>query len=225
MFNVIRKDLLLNRRSLLGLALVQAGFLAFLASEAGRSAPVYVTLGGLFFMPLSLGPVLREEKFGALALGCSLPVSRRTVVAARYMFNLGAALAGVVIALGLGTLLPFSRVPIDRLWSADALLAAVTVVTLAMALLLPFVVRFGAAGFTVAMVGLLVLGLVVAPIARLTGAAPALRSAARQAVAVIGAVHAGFGMPGVVAVAGVLLVAALAVSFWLSLRAFERRDL
>jgi len=34
MFNVIRKDLLLNRRSLLGLALVQAGFLAFLASEA-----------------------------------------------------------------------------------------------------------------------------------------------------------------------------------------------
>jgi ABC-type branched-subunit amino acid transport system ATPase component len=177
MLKVIRKDLILNRNALIMNGVIFMGFAAYLGWEPDTPVTVYVWLTTLMFTFLSATVMAREDKYRTTALSCSLPVTRRTIVRARYVMSIGLALAGVAVAFSLGSLLPFSQLPVDELLRARTLLLAVTVVVVALGVLLPFTVRFGMFGVFAFLIGAQVLGVLALVIARLS--APARRPCTR----------------------------------------------
>jgi ABC-type transport system involved in multi-copper enzyme maturation permease subunit len=169
MWTLVRKDLILNRK-ILGLNL--AFYLLLLPGMASldRTAPpqLYAGFAAVVCSIIPLTLVAREDKFRTAALTCSLPVTRDAIVSARYWGGGLAALAGTILILAAGYLLPQTGFA-ARGGVGTALLAAFVVLGLVQATLLPFTIRYGLVGLLLFMVALQVLGIVVFMAAMLLG--------------------------------------------------------
>ncbi len=223
MRELIWRDFVLNRNAILANLLVFTAFLGYAAwDEASPGA--YIFFAAIMFSVVPIMIVTREEKFKAMRLGCSLPVTRRGVVRARYVLSLGFGVAGILLALSLGAAISSSSLDVSTLLGPRELLIALTLVTLIVSLLLPFTLRFGAMGLIIMMVALQVLGSVLLIVAQIT------RSSAdkRVAAAVAGAVRSvavALGEPAfsLLVLGGLALV--VAVSYVVAVHVFERREL
>jgi ABC-type transport system involved in multi-copper enzyme maturation permease subunit len=164
MLTLLRRDLVLNRY-VVGLAypLWSVLWLGGPAMSGGDTMPFGLWSGGVSlacaFLPVMM--LVREDKFKAGALVCSLPVTRDAIVASRYLGGWLVALTGVAVAIA--AMLALSLFGVRPLRPPTPMLPAtvVTVVGLAIALMLPMAIRFGMVGVFGLLIGTQLLGVVV----------------------------------------------------------------
>jgi ABC-type transport system involved in multi-copper enzyme maturation permease subunit len=209
--NALRKDLLLNARHLWGIV---PWFLwvAYAMSEPGAGR---ITAVGAAFVGSLMATTIaaREDKLRTSATLASLPVSRGTLVEARYVaaYVIGAAtyLAVVVMAAAL----PWSVQRAAELVELRTLLLTLTLASTAIAVLMPVVIRFGLLGVMVFLGAFQVLGVAVMVAFEFFGlrAAVGVFSVIERGIL---ALHRGLDQPVVI----VETMAAVALAIWLSLR-------
>ncbi len=164
MLKLLRRDLILNRY-IVGPAylLWSAMWLGGPAMSGGDTMPFGLWSGGVSlacaFLPVMM--LVREDKFKAGALVCSLPVTRDAIVASRYLGGWLVALTGVAVAVA--AMLALSLFGVNPLRPPTPMLPAtvVTVVGLAIALMLPMAIRFGMVGVFALLIAAQLLGVVV----------------------------------------------------------------
>ncbi|MFC1791921.1 ABC-2 transporter permease [Gemmatimonadota bacterium] len=224
MYKVMRMDLILNRTAMLVNATVFGGFFLYMTLRGPTSPMVFMVFASVMvsFMPAMI--VTREDKFKAMALVCSLPVDRRTVVKARYALSLILALLGILSAICLGSWLPGTQLGPELLLRWAPLLAAISVTSLFITLILPFTMRFGALGLMLSLAALQVVGIVLFTVVQLSGSSADNLLAERVVEGILG-LHQRFGPLGF----DLLLLSCLALlwatSYAVSVRVFRHREL
>ncbi len=225
MLKVMLKDLILSRSVIMVNAGIFTVFLAFFATFPPDLPPgLYAAMASLMLAFLPVGMVIREDKFDAMILQCSLPVRRRTVVQARYILSVGMAIVGILVALLLGGLVPYSNFGLFDLLAPAPILAALTLVTLILSFLLPFSLRFGARGLFIFLIGAQVLGVVLLTITMATQSSMDQRIVEAVIRFFVNA-HETLGGPGLAGVLLAILTVLLGLSYLVSLRVFENREL
>jgi len=225
MRRVMKKDLILNRRVILINGLIFAALLAFFATwQADLPPRVYAGFSSLMVSFLPAVMVTREDKFNAMVLGCSLPVRRKTIVRARFVLWLGLALAGVLGAFALGGFLPFSNFRAGDLFAWGPILTALTGVSLLMALLLPFTLRFGMKGVLIFLASTQVLGVILLTVMQVRHSS-ADRALMEKILGGIARLQAFLGPSGFNLLLVAFLVGLLGISYVSSVRVFEGREL
>lgn len=222
---VMQKDLILNKQLIFVNALVFLACLSFFALNSERMPPrVYAGFAAFMMAFLPSVMITREDKFNAMTLGCSLPVSRETIVQARFLLSLAMSLVGIVMAFLFAIVLPGSRYAFGDLFAWGPSLTAITVISLVLAFLFPFTFRYGMKGLFIFLISAQVLGVVLFTLAQVSGSS--------LDKVIVGWIAGGFvrlqdwaGPAGFrVIILGVmlgLLVGAYRVSVWV----FEKRDL
>lgn len=224
MRETIWKDLLFSRRDLLVNLVIITVTLALLSSLDDMSARAVGFFAGLMAAVFPITLVTREDKSNALALSCSLPVTRRTVVRARYVFGIALAVGGVLLALSVAALLPASSLTAAALFGGGPLLLALSLALLFMGLMLPFALRYGAMGLIGLMVALQVVGVVLLVVTQITGS----NADVRLIDGVVGGVRSlreTLGGLGFTALLWAALAVFMAGSYQLAVFVFERREL
>jgi len=219
------RDVLLHGRALVISYGLFAAFQVYAVLRVD-SPRAWLVFASIYASMLTMILFAREDRFGTHSWTCTLPVSRRQLVRARFI---GAWLL-VAAALGFGAILaavlPGSQVRVSDLLEPDTLLLAATAISLALALILPFLIRFGLLGLIVFLLAGQVLGtalLVLNLLVRSGGAG--LRGAIAAVTGAVRAVHAAVP-PGLyeLLVLG-LLVALNWAGYRVSARLFARREL
>ncbi len=225
MLRVIRKDLILNRNVIVINALIFATLLGFFATRATRTpAMLYAGFAAFMMAFLPMVIVTREDKFNAMALGCSLPVSRKTIVRARFAFALGAAFLGITVALLLAGYIPGTSYGAGEMFGEGPLVVAFGGISFVLAVLLPFTLRFGMKGVLIFLVVMQVLGVVLLTVTQITGSTTDKRIV-NAVITFFARTHAALGPAGFDLLLGALLVVLLGLSYVISVRAFEGREL
>jgi hypothetical protein len=225
MRRVIQKDLILSRDVILINGIIFLAFLAFFAAESNRTPPhVYAGFASLMMAFLPAVLVTREDKFDAMALGCSLPVRRKTIVQARYVQSVVLAVTGLLGALVFGALAPFSRFEPGDLFSWRPFLTGVTGVGLVLSIFLPFTFRFGMKGILVFLAGMQVLGVLLFTLVQVTDSSMD-RVIIGKIVSVFIWAHQALGTTGFTLVLLASLALILALSYLISVRVFQNREL
>jgi len=220
--NALRKDLLLNARHLWGIV---PWFLwvayAMTEPDAGRITAVGAAFIGSL-MATTIGA--REDKLRTTATLASLPVSRGTLVEARYLvaYIVGAATYLIVVVMAAG--LPWSVQRAAELCELRTLLLTLTLASAAIAVLMPVVIRFGLLGVLVflGVFQLLGVGLMVAFEFFGSRSSVGVFSAIERGIA---ALHAGLEQPVVILETLAIVGLAIWLSFRLSVFLAKRRDL
>jgi ABC-type transport system involved in multi-copper enzyme maturation permease subunit len=150
------RDALLHGRMLLISYGLFAAFQAYFVTRIDDARPWFV-FAGIYAAMLSITMFAREDKFESTAWTCALPVTRRDVVRARFVAAWLLVAAALVVGTILAAVMPGSQVGLARLLELDTLLVGATAVTVVLALMLPFLIRFGLMGMMI----FLVLGQVV----------------------------------------------------------------
>lgn len=224
MREVMLKDLLFSRRDLAINVFIITVTLGILSSLGDMSARAVAFFAGLMAAVFPVALVTREDKAGAMALSCSLPVTRRTIVRARYVLGVALAVLGVFVALTIAALIPTSSVPASALFSRSPLLLALALALLFMSLMLPLTLRLGAMGLIVLMVVLQVIGVILLTVVQLTGSNADLWLVTLLVDGVTRLRDAlGVGPFQLLLLAG--LGALVLASYALSVRVFQRREL
>jgi hypothetical protein len=224
MREVVWKDLLLNRNVLLTSLLMYAILFGVMAAMPESPLREYTVLTSVVVAFLPVMVVTGEDKARAMALTCSLPVTRRTVVRARFILAVLMGGCGVLFALGLASVLPTSTLPAAALFSLPNLLTGLAVVLLVLSLLLPLTLRFGAKGVILLLVVMQVIGVVLLTVVQVT------RSSAD--VRLLGALVSGIsGLAGRLgpwpfyALVVLLLAVVINLSYRISVWTFAHREL
>jgi ABC-type transport system involved in multi-copper enzyme maturation permease subunit len=194
---LIKKDLILNKKLLLINAILLLACLCYFAAASTQTPPkVFAGFAGLMMAMIPSSLITQEDKFKAMTLGCSLPVSRKAIVEARFLLSLALAVGGLLTAFLFGVLVPFSAYAFADLFSS---------------------------GLLIVLVVMQVWGIVLFTIARLARAAPDLRiiDSVRR---FFSRLHASLGPLGFnLAMVGCLLLLLFA-SYRISLWIFKRRE-
>lgn len=224
MRETIWKDLLLSGRDLLLSAFILALTLALLSGLDDMSARAVAVFAGLMAAVFPVTLVTREDKSKGVALACSLPVTRRTVVRARYVLGVALALAGVFLALAIVALLPTSSLSASVLFAAGPLLLSTSLALLFMGLMLPLTLRLGARGLIALLVGLQIVGVVLFTAMQLTAWNADLHLV-EGLVDAVGSAHEALGGTGFRLALAAALGVFLTASYGLSVFLFEGREL
>lgn len=225
MWHLIRKDTILGWRTL---AINGATALLFppllLLLEEPPPLEMFVGYVTLMCAMLPVGIIAKEDKFAATALTCSLPVTRRSIVTARYWgaWLIGAASIAVVLVLGL--VVPDVR----ALWGEGgrgAVLTAFVLLGLVIAAFVPFTIRFGLAGVLAGLVALQVLGLLLFMTALLTGGIATIEDTVRAMANAVADYRDQVGLLLFTATLIAVIAAVNWASWLLAQRIFRARDL
>ena len=220
--NALRKDLLLNARHLWGI-LPWFLWVAYAMSEPdmGRMTAVGAAFIGAL---MATTMAAREDKLRTSATLASLPVSRRTLVEARYLVAYIVGAATYLIVVLMAAVLPWSVQRAAELVELRTLLLTLTLASLAIALMMPLVTRFGLLGVIVFLGAFQVLGVTVMVAFEFFGSRSAVGifSVIERSIA---ALHRGLNQPVVILETAAVVAAATWLSFRLSVFLAERRDL
>ncbi len=222
--NLLRKDLLLNARIFWGLVPLML-WLGFALREPDLS---FVTMAVIMAFAGTLSACLvgaREDKFKAQALLHSLPVTRTTVVQARYIVALGVGLVCFAVVTLMAITLPWSARSIADVLSLKLILFSLSAIVVTAAVMLPFAIRFGMVGVIVLMGVLQVGGIVTLLWAEYSGRRGVARAVFGTVERGLKAVYMGLDQPafilGTAVVLGLWLWGSMRVSGFLS----EHREL
>ncbi|HPR62957.1 MAG TPA: ABC-2 transporter permease [Thermoanaerobaculia bacterium] len=117
------------------------------------SATLYVSICGLMSTMLPVTCLTREDKFGAGSLIVSLPITRRTIWNHRYAAAWISAGIMMTLALAIGWLNPWARVDLSGALTLPGILLALGSLAAFLALLMPFLVRYGFKGLFFSLIG------------------------------------------------------------------------
>ena len=220
--NALRKDLLLNARHLWGI-LPWFLWVAYAMSEPdmGRMTAVGAAFIGAL---MATTMAAREDKLRTSATLASLPVSRRTLVEARYLVAYIVGAATYLIVVLMAAVLPWSVQRAAELVELRTLLLTLTLASVAIALMMPLVTRFGLLGVIVFLGAFQVLGVTVMVAFEFFGSRSAVGifSVIERSIA---ALHRGLNQPVVILETAAVVALATWLSFRLSVFLAERRDL
>lgn len=224
--NLIHLDLWLGRKVIALNGLLFTFWFAFFLWMGGADVSVgeYIVLTSIMsaFLPVSV--IIREGKFNAAALTCSLPVTRHEIVRARYGLSIGLGSCLIAVAIGVGLLCPWSHLAAAKLLAPRALLLALTMIVLEVALLLPFLLRFGWIGIIALLIALQVLGIVGLTLTRLLGRGSPFGLGMKALASALRSLYASLGDPIFVAVWAAVLILVTVVSCALSTVLYKRRS-
>jgi hypothetical protein len=157
---LLLREWILTRRALLSIVGIYVAFQAYFVCRIS-SPRQYLVIASIYASFLTLTLFLREDRFHATAWSCSMPVTRQDIVRAKF-FAAWIFVAGVlVLALALAGIMPWSAVHIRAIFDPVTLLQAFAAVTIILALMIPFAIRFGMLGVMIFLVGFQMLGAVV----------------------------------------------------------------
>jgi ABC-type transport system involved in multi-copper enzyme maturation permease subunit len=220
--NALRKDLLLNARHLWGI-LPWFFWVAYAMREPGAGR---ITAVGAAFIGALMATTIaaREDKLRTTATLASLPVSRSTLVEARYLvaYVVGAATYLIVVMMAAG--LPWSVQRAAELVEVRTLLLTVTLASAAIALMMPVVVRFGIFGVVLVLGALQLLGVAVMVAFEFFGSKSAVGVFTVIERGIV-ALHQGLNQPAVILETAAVVAFATWLSFRLSVFLAERREL
>ena len=223
MLRVMKRDLIMNRTALVSNLIIMTGFLVFMSSwEEGASTGTFAFFAGIMMAFVPVMVVTREDKFKAMALVCSLPVTRKTVVGARYMLAVSSSVLGILLALTVGSLAPTSQLGVSDLFRPGVVLHALSVTTLVVAILLPFTLRFGVLGLILVLASSQVLGIVALTMVKSTQSSVD-RRLVESIVQTVSDLHVWAG-GGFYLMVFAFLAAVLWVSYVMSVWVFRKRE-
>jgi hypothetical protein len=225
MLRVIRKDLILNRNVILINGVIFLALLTFFATmDSEMPVKLYAGWSSLMLSFLPALMVTREDKFKAMTLGCSLPVSRKTVVQARFALSGGLAFLGILAAFLLGGFFPTSTFQPGDLFAWGPVIIGLSGITIVLSILLPITLRFGMHGIFIFLVGSQVLGVVMLTLVNVMGSSVDKRAVDRIVGFFVRA-HATLGATTFNLCLLAFLLSLLSFSYLVSVRIFENREL
>jgi len=224
MRNLILKDLILNKKFLIGIGLFYVPYMAYFGSRINNPR-LAIAIGAFLTALAPLMTITREEKFKAAQLSCSLPATRKQIVQARYvlgwltMTGLYALIAPAMV------LFPGSKLSWMSVAGGKAVLTALAFLTLFFGALMPLMIRFGLVGMFSFLIGMQLLGIILMvlrtqgiSLINIKGFIAGIRNALLS-------LNESLGAPGYfVALLAVLILVNLA-SLTLSVALFRRKDL
>lgn len=222
---LLLRDALLHGRMLLISYGIFAAFQLYLVLRVDSSR-AWLVFASIYASFLAITVFAREDKFQSTAWTLTLPVTRRDVVRARFLEAWILVVAALVAATILAVVIPRSQVELSVLIQPESLLMAATVITAVVALMLPFLIRFGLLGMMIFLVGAQVLGagLLVAAVA-LRGRGGGLRLGFSAIADAVRAAHGALPHSAFYALALAFLVAVNWAGYRLAVRLFRGRDL
>ncbi len=221
MLTLIRKDLLLHKVAFYGFTPAAVVYLGWFASQID-SPNVFTTFACIFASVLPLVLIAREDVFHAEAFICSLPVTRRQVVHAKYAVSWALALIFTVIGLVLYSI--FAAEGLPAIWSVSTGNRILLTLSVGLGVALPFSLRFGWLGLTVLGVGTQLLGLVVYLTVKALATRLSLGNIFAAARDQIERLHSWLGEPLFLAAVICVLVAFNFASCRIAVALFERRE-
>lgn len=225
MLRTIRKELILNRNVILMNGVIFLALLTFFATmDSEMPVKLYAGWSSLMLSFLPATMVTREDKFKAMTLGCSLPVSRKTVVQARFALSGGLAFLGILAAFLLGGFFPTSTFQPGDLFAWGPVIIGLSGITIVLSILLPITLRFGMHGIFIFLVGSQVLGVVMLTLVNVMGSSVDKRAVDRIVGFFVRA-HATLGATTFNLCLVAFLLSLLSVSYLVSVRVFENREL
>jgi hypothetical protein len=225
MLRVIRKELILNRNVILINGVIFLALLTFFATmDSEMPVKLYAGWSSLMLSFLPALMVTREDKFKAMTLGCSLPVSRKTVVQARFALSGGLAFLGILAAFLLGGFFPTSTFQPGDLFAWGPVIIGLSGITIVLSILLPITLRFGMHGIFIFLVGSQVLGVVMLTLVNVMGSSVDKRAVDRIVGFFVRA-HATLGATTFNLCLVAFLLSLLSFSYLVSVRVFENREL
>ena len=168
MLDLVRMEYLFNRRyflTILVILVVHSVWMAFLLP----SPLVFVFAAAMivgFSMPI--GPC-REDKFKTSSLVCSLPVRRPDIVFAKYALTWLTSLAGFLVIALLIAVYPFSKIGGGQILTLRAFFVFAAFLSLIIAVILPYTIRFGITGLMIMLVSFQFLGVIMLLFAQILG--------------------------------------------------------
>jgi len=225
MLRVIKKDLILNRTVILVNAVIFAACLTFFATmDQEMPARLYAGFSSLMLSFLPAVMVTREDKFNAMTLGCSLPVSRKTIVQARFALSGGMAFLGILAAFLLGGFFPTSTFQPEDLFAWGPVIIGLSGITIVLSILLPITLRFGMQGILIFLVGSQVLGVIMLTLVNVMGSSVDNR-AVDTIIGFFVRAHMTLGATTFNLCLVAFLLSLLSFSYLVSVRVFENREL
>lgn len=159
MRNLIFKDLFLSRRLIMATYLCY-GILAvvfFLQPSFGRTSLVLISIT---FSCVPIVVIGREDKFRAVSLTASLPVTRHQIVTARYLMSGCLAAFGLAYSFFLAVLVRLVKSEQTSLIDSSNWAIALGVTVMILSIFLPILLRFGIMALFTLATGFNVLGIV-----------------------------------------------------------------
>jgi len=220
--NAIRKDVLLNGKQFWGL-LPWFAWAAYALGQEHMGAMTAVS-GALIGALMTVSICSREDKFHATAVLASLPVTRRTLVRARYLLAFVMGAAALVIVAGMGAVLPWSVQSAAQAFEPKTLLLGAAVAGVSVAMLMPLAIRYGVLGVIGFFAVLQVVGIALLVLPGALGMKDVLKGLFRAAERGFIGWHAALGQPGPILETGVIVAIAIWMSFRVSVLLAERQD-
>jgi len=153
---LVRDWLLHGRMLLISYGLFAAFQVYFiLRTNSTRHWLVFASVYATF---LAISVFAREDRFQSTAWTCTLPVSRREVVRARFVGAWILVTTALVGSMLMAAVIPGSIISVTEALQPATLLLAATATSLVIALVLPFLIRFGLLGLLIFLVAAQVLG-------------------------------------------------------------------
>jgi hypothetical protein len=223
---LMRKDLVLGWPLSLAIVGSMAANALLWAIEGGSTTFILVfgSVIGAFFPVMVCG---REDRFRTNAFACTLPVSRRQIVLARYLLCPALFPAGMPCLVLLMWTFSGFRLPADFA-HVDGYVTALAVQVLAVSAFVPLMLQFGYKGFLYSLVGLQVLGVLLLVVGSRVGLGGGIR-AIEGTVGRIGpglrSLRSRMGDASFWPATFAAVAAAFGLSYLLSCALYRRRDL
>jgi hypothetical protein len=225
---LMRKDLLLNRPVV---AVVAAGIVlvvVLLSSGAGTQRGDAIPFEVVLFLASVYGSLLatlfagRDDRYRTRAFNLGLPVTRREIVLARYLFSLLALPLWIGITVAVRWCWFWPVFPSEAFTPGSLALAFCGFVAGA-GITFPLVVWAGFLGLVYGGVGLQVLALTTVVLIRLVPAARPTLGAIGGIVPTLGRLHAGIGDPWYLLAATAALLCLYGLSFAVAAALYQRK--
>lgn len=219
--NLIRKDLIMNGRHFWGFAPFFL-WIAYAVCQPGalEMSTIMAAFAGTL---VAATLVAREDKFHATALLYSLPIRRRTLVLSRYLMAIVVGVGSFLIAASLAAVLPWSPHAASRAFDPRSLLFMLALVGTTMAVMLPFVMRFGLIGVLAFMLVLQLAGVAAFMMTALFGSGQSLRPVMQAIEGTLVGLHRGLAVPSTIAATALVVSVAIWGSYRLSVVLADRR--
>lgn len=225
---LLMREWILTRRALLAVVGIYLAFEAYFVCRVS-SPRQFLIFAAVYASFLTLTLFLREDRFHATAWTCSLPMSRRDLVQARFLGAWLWVAGSLFLALVLAAVMPGSVVWVAAVLDPATLLLAATAATVVLALMLPFAIRFGLLGVMIFLVCTQLLGsavLVIAVYSRGRPPSEGIITGGMEALTEGLVAMRGFLSPAVFYLAtAAVLIAVNWLGYRLALAMFRRREL
>ena len=224
MYNLIRKDLILNKKFLLVFGFLYVVYMGYLGSRVSSPREV-VIFSTLLCALLPLIQYTREDKFKTSVLNSSLPVTRRQIVLSRYVLSWAVTLIMYALIIAALAVIPGGKVSTAALLNFNTILFALAFMTFYLGLLLPPLLRFGMVGMFAFLIGIQVLAIPILVLERHKVVHFGLRDLVSSIKSALFSLQAHLGQSGYLALIIVLLILLNTASFFSAVFLFKRKDL